>query len=249
MIELRDLGVWYRMTTRRNPSLKQILLRRDFGPKYKKLWALRHLDLTMHEGQVLGVIGPNGAGKSTLCLVLSQILAPDEGRLAVNGKVSALLTLGAGFNKDLSGRANIHINAAFLGIPRKRIEQHLDAIIDFSELEEFIDQPVRTYSSGMRSRLAFSIASTITPEILILDEVLSVGDRAFRIKSRQRLEQMMHESKLIIIVSHSSSFIRQTCTHCLWLEKGAMKMFGEAADIVAQYDAATGGPDPAADED
>lgn len=236
------------MQTRRNPSLKQILLRRNAGPKSRLLWALRNINLICHEGEVLGVIGPNGAGKSTLCLVLSQILDPDEGELTVRGKVSALLTLGAGFNKDLSGRMNILINAAFLGISRKVIESNMNRIIEFSELSEFIDQPVRTYSSGMRARLAFSVASTITPEILILDEVLGVGDRAFRRKSQKRLEQMMHESKLIIIVSHSSSFILQTCTHCLWLEKGAIRMHGKASDVVASYEAEIDGANPAADE-
>ncbi len=243
VIELHDLGVWYRLKTRRNPSLKQILLRRDAGPKSKLLWALREINLTCHEGEVLGVIGLNGAGKSTLCLVLSQILAPDEGELTVRGRVSALLTLGAGFNKDLSGRANIIINASFLGIPRKQIEALMDRIIEFSELGEFIDQPIRTYSSGMRSRLAFSVASTINPDILILDEVLAVGDRAFRMKSQKRLEEMMHQSRLIIIVSHSSSFISETCTHCLWLDHGRMKMYGSAQEVVEHYNATTGGPE------
>ncbi len=241
IVEVRDLGVWYRMTKRRDASIKQLLLRRQWQPRSKIFWALRSVSFSCHEGQVLGVIGHNGAGKSTLCLVLSQILPPDEGEVSVGGRVSALLRLGAGFNKDRSGRANILTNAAFLGIPRKQLARQMDEIIEFSELGEFIDEPVRTYSTGMRSRLAFSVASTINPEILILDEVLAVGDRAFRIKCQKRLEEMMQRSRLIIVVSHSSSFIRETCTHCVWLDHGELRKSGAAADVIGEFDEAMGG--------
>ncbi len=241
VLELHDLGVWYRMTRRRGASLKEVILHGGWARGSKALWALRHITLTCREGEVLGVVGRNGAGKSTLCLVMSQILVPDEGRIAVRGKISALLTLGAGFVKDLSGRANILTQAAFLGLPRRAIAPRMEEIIDFSELGDFIDEPMRAYSSGMRARLAFAIASTVNPDILLLDEVLSVGDLAFRNKCQKRLEEMMGRSRLIIVVSHSTSFIRQTCSHCLWLEQGRARAWGPASEVVDQYEADAAG--------
>ena len=178
-----------------------------------------------------------------LCLALSRILTPDEGRITVRGKVSTLLTLGAGFNRELSGRENILLNGAFLGIPRGQIEGKLEEIIDFSELGDFIDQPVRFYSSGMRSRLGFSIAASLEPEILILDEVLSVGDRQFKAKSRKRIEELMAQSRLIVIVSHSITFLRSLSTRCVWLERGRMRGFGPAGDVLDDYEEASGGRD------
>ena len=240
-IEVRDLGIYFRLQGRRRMGMKQLLLGqvRRSAPV---IWALREVSFSCDEGQIVGIVGPNGAGKSTLCLALSQILTPDEGTVEVDGKVSTLLTLGAGFNRDLTGRENIYLNAAFLGIPRPVIEDKIDGIIAFSELGEFIDQPTRFYSSGMRSRLGFAVASSLDPEILILDEVLSVGDRRFRRKSQERMEAMMSKSKAILIVSHSTVFLRSLCTHCVWLEKGRLRGFGPAAEILDAYEAASGGP-------
>jgi ABC-type polysaccharide/polyol phosphate transport system ATPase subunit len=240
VLELHDLGVWYRMTRRRGASLKEVILHGGWARGSKALWALRHVTFACRAGDVLGVVGRNGAGKSTLCLVMSQILVPDEGRIVVRGRISALLSLGAGFVKDLSGRANILTQAAFLGIPRREIARRMDEIIEFSELGDFIDEPMRAYSSGMRARLAFAIASTVTPDILLLDEVLSVGDLAFRLKCQKRLEEMMGRSRLIIVVSHSTSFIRETCSHCLWLEQGTVRAFGAAGEVVERYEAHAG---------
>ncbi len=236
IVDIRDLGIFYRLNRKKHITLKSALLGHWRREKPPVIWALKGVDLTCHEGETWGIIGPNGAGKSTLCLVLSQILTPDSGSVQIRGKVSTLLTLGAGFDKDLSGRDNIYLNAAFLGIPRKQIEQQIDEIIEFSELAEFIDQPMRFYSSGMKSRLGFSIATTLQPEILVLDEVLSVGDQTFRAKSKARIEEMMRESRLIVIVSHSMSFLRETCTHCLWLEKGLVRMSGKAAEVLDAFE-------------
>jgi ABC-type polysaccharide/polyol phosphate transport system ATPase subunit len=211
------------------------------------IWALRGVDLTCQEGEVVGVVGPNGAGKSTLCLVLSRILEPDEGSVRVRGHVSTLLSLGAGFNRELSGRDNILLNAAFLGIGRREIGRRMDAIMSFADLGEFIDQPIRFYSNGMRSRLGFAIATALDPEILVLDEVLAVGDRAFRAKSQARIEEMMQRSRLIVIVSHATSFLRSVCTHCLWLERGQVRQYGTAGPVLDAYEAATGEVDPAID--
>jgi ABC-type polysaccharide/polyol phosphate transport system ATPase subunit len=181
--------------------------------------------------------------------VLSRILEPDEGTVAVRGHVSTLLSLGAGFNRELSGRENILLNAAFLGIPRREIDRRMQAIVDFADLGEFIDQPIRFYSNGMRSRLGFAIATALDPEILVLDEVLSVGDRAFRAKSQARIEEMMSRSRLIVIVSHATSFLRSVCSHCLWLDRGHVRAFGDAKAVLDAYEAEVGGidVDPAID--
>ncbi|MEM7164289.1 MAG: ABC transporter ATP-binding protein [Planctomycetota bacterium] len=239
LIELRGLGVCYRRQARQRTSVRELLsLRFSRG---ELLWALRGIDLICSEGQVLGVVGANGAGKSTLCMALAHILTPDEGEAIVRGKVSTLLTLGAGFNRDLSGRDNILLYGAFLGIERSRIQGLVDAIIDFAELRDAIEEPVRNYSSGMRARLAFSVATALEPEILVLDEVLSVGDRAFRAKSRARIEELMAASKLIVLVSHSQSFLRSLCTHALWLDRGAVRQYGPASEVLDAYEAATDG--------
>jgi ABC-type polysaccharide/polyol phosphate transport system ATPase subunit len=244
VVEARDLGVYFHLQQRRRVSVKRLLLGGGLLRAPRVLWALRNVSFSCEEGQVLGVVGHNGAGKSTLCLVLSQILTPDEGQIEVRGQVSTLLSLGAGFNRDLTGRENILLNGVFLGMTRKAIEGKLDEIVAFSELEEFIDQPVRFYSSGMRARLGFSIATSLEPDILILDEVLSVGDTAFRAKSRARIEEMMARSRLIVIVSHATHFLRTICTHCLWLDHGRVRAFGEAPGILDAYQASTGVSEP-----
>lgn len=247
VVDLRGMGIYFRLQQRSRMSVKQFLMGAATPRKAPVIWALRDVDLTCHEGEVVGIVGPNGAGKSTLCLALSQIIEPDEGKVTVRGHVSTLLTLGAGFNRELSGRENILLNAAFLGIPRKQIGVQMEAIIDFADLGEFIDQPIRFYSSGMRSRLGFAIATALDPEILVLDEVLSVGDRAFRQKSQTRIREMMAQSKLIVIVSHSTEFLRTVCTHCLWLDRGRVQMYGDAHKVLDGYENAIGGIDPGID--
>ncbi|MDJ0789019.1 MAG: ABC transporter ATP-binding protein [Myxococcota bacterium] len=238
VVEMDGVGIYFHLQSRRRISIKSLLLGGSFGQERKLLWALRDVSFKAYEGEILGVIGPNGAGKSTLCLALSEILLPDEGSVSVRGRVSTLLSLGAGFNRDLSGRDNILLNGAYLGMRREQIQSRVAEIVEFSELGDFIDQPVRFYSSGMRARLAFSIASCLEPEILILDEVLSVGDRAFQEKSRRRLEELMARSRLIVIVSHSSEFLRSICTHALWLERGRVRGYGSAKEILDAYEAA-----------
>ncbi len=247
VVELRALGVYFRLQSRSRMSIRKALVGGGLARRAPVIWALRGVDLTCHEGEVVGVIGPNGAGKSTLCLVLSRILEPDEGTVKVRGHVSTLLSLGAGFNRELSGRDNILLNAAFLGIGRKEIGRRMDAIVGFADLGEFIDQPIRFYSNGMRSRLGFAIATALDPEILVLDEVLAVGDRAFRAKSQARIEEMMSRSRLIVIVSHATSFLRGVCTQCLWLERGHVRQYGAAGPVLDAYEAEMGGVDPAVD--
>jgi ABC-type polysaccharide/polyol phosphate transport system ATPase subunit len=241
LVQIEGLGIRYRLTTRRRVRWTE-MLRTGAGLRGSRdLWALRGVDLECHEGQVLGVVGHNGAGKSTLCLVLAQILSPDEGRATIRGKVSTLLRLDACFNRELSGRDNLELYGAFLGLRRRELAARLDEIIDFSELGDFIDEPVGHYSSGMRARLAFSVAATLEPDILLLDEILGVGDRTFRVKSEQRIREMMAASRLIVIVSHALGFLRGVCTHCLWLDHGRVKRFGPATEVLDAYEEQTGG--------
>jgi ABC-type polysaccharide/polyol phosphate transport system ATPase subunit len=187
-------------------------------------------------GEILGVIGKNGAGKSTLLEVISDIISPDEGAVQVSGRRPTLLTIGAGFERELTGRENVRLNAAYLGFARKEIERLVEPIEEFSELGQFMDQPLKTYSTGMTARLGFSIAVHTDPDILLLDEVLSVGDADFQAKSRNRLSEMMTRARAIVVVSHQSSFIEEICTKVLWLEKGQVRDFGAPESIIAEYE-------------
>lgn len=239
IVDVRGLGVWFRLmgSDRTRSTLREFVQSVGGMREGRRLWALRDVDLQCREGQVLGIVGHNGAGKSTLCLALARILEPDEGTIRVDGEVSTLLTLGAGFRANLSGRDNIELYSAFLGIEPEDLAARMDDIIAFSELGEFIDEPVAHYSSGMRARLAFSVASTIEPEILVLDEVLGVGDRAFRAKSKKRIRAMMKRSRLIIVVSHAIDYLRDVCTHGLWLEHGRVREYGPAGAVLDAYEA------------
>ena len=240
LIRVADLGICFRLHRKRNLSLREMILTGRLRHTAPLIWALREVSFTCSEGQTLGIVGFNGAGKSTLCLALARILEPDEGELTVRGTVSPLLGLGAGFVPDLSGRENIQLCSAFLGMPRADVARKMDEIIAFSELDAHIDEPLRHYSSGMRARLGFSIATTLNPEILILDEVLAVGDRLFHAKSRKRLDEMMAQSRIIIVVSHAIGFLRSICTHCLWLHRGRVAHYGAAAEVLDAYEQSTG---------
>ena len=240
IIEFQDVGLWFRLQARRTRSLRELLLRRRRPDSNDMRWALRGVNFVCREGESWGIIGHNGAGKSTFCLMLASILTPDEGVATVRGKVSALVTLGAAFNVALTGRDNIQLYAAYLGIADKVLASKMDEIIEFSELQEFIDEPIRNYSTGMRARLGFAVATSLDPEILILDEVLSVGDRGFRAKSKKRIESMMKRSKCILTVSHSTSFLRSITTHCLWLDKGSVRMAGPATEVLDAYEGNAG---------
>lgn len=233
VVDVRNLGLFYARQRRIS------LLKRFYGrPSDNRFWALRNLSFQCQKGDILGVIGRNGAGKSTLSLVLSRIYEPDEGVVQIQGDVSALLSLGGMFQPTMSGRDNAYYFGAFLGLFRERMDQLIEGIKDFSELGEFFDEPVGSYSSGMRSRLAFSIASSIEPEILILDEVLSVGDFGFRKKCEDRLQQMMARSRCIIIISHSMGTIQRLCNKVLWIEAGHDVAIGTPDEIIPRYRAA-----------
>jgi ABC-type polysaccharide/polyol phosphate transport system ATPase subunit len=209
------------------------MLKRD---EVKKIWALRDVSFVLRKGESLGIIGNNGAGKSTLCLLLSQIMVPTSGSIHVSGHVSALLSLGAGFQGDLTGRDNIFIYGIYLGFTREEMRSRFREIYEFSELGEAIDYPVRTYSTGMRAKLAFSIASSVKPEILMLDEILGVGDISFQKKSAAKMKSLISESNALIVVSHSMSTIRKLCSKVIWLEKGRLVEAGPTEDVVTEYE-------------
>ena len=198
-------------------------------------WALKDVSFEIKEGEVVGIIGHNGAGKSTICKVLTNILKPDEGQIELNGETSSLLGYGTGFNAQLSGTDNIYLNAMLLGIPKKRVQDKYDEIVEFSGLKRSIDKPVKQYSSGMKSRLGFSIAAILKPDIFIIDEALSTGDMAFQQKASERIQDMMEHAKAVIIVSHSMNFVEKICTRGIWMEKGQVRFDGTAEEAVAKY--------------
>lgn len=231
-IRATDLGVRYdlrftKKTTIRS-SVGQVLGR----GQAEQFWALRHVNLHVQRGESLAVIGPNGAGKSTLLQVLAGIIRPSEGAVDVLGHVSGLLTLGAGFDKELTGRDNILLGGAFLGLDDAVTRELLPSIIEYAELGDFIDAPLRTYSSGMRARLGFAIATSVDPDILLLDEVLATGDATFREKSKARVIEIVGAAKAVVLVTHDMSWVVEYCNRAILIERGEMVMEGEPADVV-----------------
>ena len=220
-------------TTLKEALLKGQLLRMRRDREYVE--ALKDVSFTVPEGTVLGIIGPNGAGKSTLLRLIAGIYRPTTGRIVVNGRLSALLNLGLGFHPELTGRENIIIGGLAMGLSRHEIMRRLDEIVAFAELEEFIDAPVRTYSSGMYMRLAFSVAVNVDPDVLLLDEVLAVGDAHFAEKSRARMEEFKERGKTILLVTHDLATVESWCHQALWLEEGKVRALGDPHEVVSQY--------------
>ena len=195
-------------------------------------WALRHVSIRVLHGELLAVIGPNGAGKSTLLQVLAGIIRPSEGAVDVQGHVSGLLTLGAGFDRDLSGRDNILLGGAFLGLDDQVTRELLPSIIEYAELGDFIDAPLKTYSSGMRARLGFAIATSVDPDILLLDEVLATGDAQFRAKSKARVIELAKSAKAVVLVTHDMGWVTEYCNRAVLIERGKLIVEGEPAEVV-----------------
>ena len=236
MIEVKNVSMSFRISQDRIQSIKEYLVALIKGKlKYKDFWALRDVSFSVHPGEVLGIIGHNGAGKSTVLKVISGILKPTSGSVSVHGNIVPMLELGSGFDFDLTGRENIFLNGAILGYSRKFLNEKYDDIVAFSELGEFIEMPIRNYSSGMLMRLAFSIATVVNPEILIVDEILAVGDESFQRKSRQRMMELMSGGTTVLCVSHSLEQIREMCDRVLWLDHGQVKMIGEAQEVCDAY--------------
>lgn len=215
--------------------LRSLLPIRQSKEENKDLWAVRNVNFELSSGQALGIIGRNGSGKSTLLKLVAKILRPTEGRMMINGRTSALLELGAGFHPDLTGRENIFLNASVLGLSKKEILARFDDIVTFSELDEFINVPVKYYSSGMYMRLGFSVAVHVEPDILIVDEILAVGDQAFQTKCLDRIFDMKRRGTTIIMVSHHLEMMRKLCTRLIWLENGKVRESGDTESVAGNY--------------
>jgi len=236
VIEVSDVTMRFRMNSDRIMSLKEFVtkaLRRKL--EYQEFTALNHVSFTVQKGETLGLIGRNGAGKSTMLKVISGILKPTEGSAVCYGNVVPMLELGSGFDPDLTGRENIFLNGAILGYNEPFLKASYDEIVEFSELGQFIETPIRNYSSGMLARLAFSIATVVKPEILIVDEILAVGDAQFQEKSRKRMLELMGSGTTVLFVSHSIDQIREMCSQVVWLERGTVRAIGPAEEICHAY--------------
>jgi ABC-2 type transport system ATP-binding protein len=217
-------------------SIKEYLIK--FAKKqlfYEQFTALKDVSFTIEKGDVFGIVGFNGAGKSTILKVISGIIAPTEGSVEINGSIAPLIELGAGFDMDLTARENVYLNGTVLGFSPDFLDSKYDEIIDFAELRDFQDVPVKNFSSGMVARLGFAIATVVTPDILIVDEILSVGDYLFQQKCEQRISDMMNNGTTVIIVSHSIQQIEKLCNRVMWLEKGQIKMIGATQEVCDQY--------------
>jgi ABC-type polysaccharide/polyol phosphate transport system ATPase subunit len=233
-INVQELGVRYSLRFTRKTTVRQTLTgRMRRGDEETTFWALRDVTFKVVRGESLAVIGPNGAGKSTLLQVLAGIITPSAGVVEVVGHVSSLLTLGAGFDGDLSGRDNIRLAGAFMGLDHRTVDERLPAMVDYADLGPFIDAPIKTYSSGMRARLGFAIATSVEPDILLLDEVLATGDAAFREKSKARVLELVRQAKAIVLVTHDMTWVTEYCNRAMLLEKGGIVAEGKPEEVVA----------------
>ncbi len=237
IIQAENISLCYRMSYDRVKSIKEYIVQLVKGNiQYEEFWALRDVSFEVNQGEVLGIIGHNGAGKSTLLKVISGILKPTAGDIKIKGNVVPMLELGSGFDFDLTGRENIFLNGAILGYSEDILKGKYEEIVEFSELGQFIDVPLRNYSSGMVMRLAFSIATVVNPDILIVDEILAVGDADFQAKSKARMLELMSGGTTVLFVSHGLSQIREMCDRVLWLNHGKVEMFGETQSICDAYE-------------
>jgi ABC-type polysaccharide/polyol phosphate transport system ATPase subunit len=233
-IELQGISKNFRLYRDANYSLKEKVI--NFNKRgYDLFWALRGIDLTINKGETISIIGPNGSGKSTLLRIMTRIMSPTEGRINTHGTIAAMLELGAGFHPDLTGRENIYLNASILGFKRRMIAGIIDEIIAFSELGPFVENQVKNYSTGMYVRLGFSVAINLNPDILLVDEVLAVGDEAYQTKCLNRIARMQQEGKTIVLVTHSAGIAESISDRVLWLEKGVQKMLGDPHEVIDSY--------------
>ncbi len=235
-VSVQNLGLTYTTSIDKKPTLKARLKTLGRGKKHTRVVrALNDVSLDVHYGTVLGIIGSNGAGKSSLMRVISGIIPPSQGRVEVYGSVSTLLALGVGFNPALTGRENVYLGGLAAGMSRHDIDENFDAIAEFSELGEAIDAPMRTYSSGMYARLAFSVAAVVEPDILIVDEALSTGDAKFKEKSLNRIKELRTADRALILVSHALATIEDVCNEVIWLNKGTLMARGKPHEVIAAY--------------
>lgn len=237
MVEVSNVSVKFHLSRERIDSIKEYIIKKIKNQiEYDEFMALQDVSLTVEKGESVALIGLNGCGKSTLLKTVAGVLKPFKGSVKVFGSVAPLIELGAGFDHDLTARENVFLNGAILGYDRKSMEKHYEDIVEFSELRDFMDVPIKNFSSGMLARLAFAIATIGTPDILIVDEVLSVGDFRFQQKCEKRIQQMMKKDTSILFVSHSIEQVKKLCTKTVWIEKGKVKMIGPTEEVCALYE-------------
>lgn len=237
VVRVENASVRYNLAMQKNRSLKdylRALTKRDL--LFQEFFALKDVNLTVHQGESWGFVGKNGSGKSTLLKLISGILRPYQGTVAVGGSIAPLLELGAGFDAELTGRENIMMNGLILGMSEKDVLNRFDEIVDFAELSAFLDVPIKNYSSGMKSRLGFAIATCAKADILIADEVLATGDKAFQAKCEQRMQSLLDGGTTLLFVSHSSAAVRRMCRKILWLDEGAVRMVGDTDAVLEEYE-------------
>ena len=236
MIELKNVSLKYNMSKEKVLSFKEYIIKFIKNElHYEEFWALKNITMKIEKGEVVGLVGFNGAGKSTLLKIISQIIEPTTGTVKVNGKISPLIELGTGFDFDLTARENIYLNGYILGYSKKFINKSFEEIVDFAELSEFIDVPLKNFSSGMVARLGFAISTIVKPDILIVDEILSVGDFKFQEKSLNKIKSMMKDGVTVLMVSHSLDQIEKMCNRVVWLENGSIKKIVLTKEICSEY--------------
>nr|WP_317377708.1 ABC transporter ATP-binding protein [uncultured Faecalimonas sp.] len=239
MVEVSNVSVKFHLSRERIDSIKEYIIKKIKNQiEYDEFMALQDVSLTVEKGESVALIGLNGCGKSTLLKTVAGVLKPYKGSVKVYGSVAPLIELGAGFDHDLTARENVFLNGAILGYDRKSMEKHYEDIVEFSELRDFMDVPIKNFSSGMLARLAFAIATIGTPDILIVDEVLSVGDFRFQQKCEKRIQQMIKKDTSILFVSHSIEQVKKLCTKTVWIEKGKVRMTGPTEEVCALYEQA-----------
>jgi ABC-type polysaccharide/polyol phosphate transport system ATPase subunit len=234
-IDATNVGVRYSLRFTKKTTIRQSLGQMFARENAEPFWALRNVSFRLVKGESLAIIGPNGAGKSTLLQVLAGIILPSEGSVEVSGHISSLLTLGAGFDQDLSGRENILLAGAFMGLDDQVVRELLPGIVEYADIGQFIDTPIKTYSSGMRARLGFAIATSVDPDILLLDEVLATGDAEFRAKSKSRVLELVNGAKGIVLVTHDMAWVEEYCNRAILLEQGHVIVEGDPAEVVRTH--------------
>lgn len=238
IIEAKNLGIKYKISKFKRSSVKDLLKSvavRNSLKSNGEFWALKGLNFNVQRGDILGVLGKNGSGKSTLLRTIAGIYLPDEGELDVNGTVSSMLTLASGFKEDLTGVENIYLTGVITGFTEKEIEEKFDEIVAFSELGDFVYQPVKSYSSGMKARLGFSLAISLKRDIMLVDEILGVGDFKFREKSREKMIELIQSDVTVILVSHDAETIREYANKCIWIHEGEVKAAGDKEEVLSLY--------------
>lgn len=235
-VRVQNVSITYRTTFEKVPTFKSAIVRFGRGERaIREVHAVDQVSFDVPRGTAMGIIGANGAGKSTLMRALAGVLPPTSGRIEVRGKISSLLALGVGFNGLLSGRENVILGGLAAGLPRAAVEARADEIAEFAEIGEFMDLPMRTYSSGMYQRLAFSVSVHMDPDILLIDEALSAGDASFKVKSAAKMQSLMESARAMFLVSHSLASIKQMCTDCIWMHKGKLMMHDTPENCIAAY--------------